>query len=106
MRHLPADSVKAVLGNIAKSVVTNAGEGALQYVLGGISKLGGVSSKQLLSKVEGIENGLLRAAAALGIEGLSEVTEEELQLVLEPLYHSIVFGEAYDAPTVEEYWNS
>ena len=80
-----------------------ASEGALQYVLGGISKLGGVSSKQLLTKIAGIENGLLRASAALGIKGLSEVTEEELQLVLEPLYRTIVFGEAYDAPTIEEY---
>ncbi len=47
-------------------------------------------------------SGLLRAAAALGIKGLSEATEEELQLLLEPLYRSIVSGEDYDAPTVEE----
>ena len=72
-------------------------------MLGGISKLGGVSSKQLLTKIAGIENGLLRAAAALGINGLSEVAEKELQLVLQPLYRTIVFGEAYDAPTIEEY---
>ena len=38
----------------------------------------------------------------LGIKGLSEVSENELQLVLEPLYRTIVFGEDYDAPTVEE----
>ncbi len=83
-------------------VLIGASEGTLQYLLGGISKLGGVSSQQLLTKISGIENGLLRAAAALGIKGLSEVTEEELQLLLEPLYRSIVSGEDYDAPTVEE----
>ncbi len=84
------------------AVLIGVSESALQYVLGGISKLGGVSSQQLLTKISGIENGLLRAAAALGIKGLSEVTEEELQLLLEPLYRSIVSGEDYDAPTVEE----
>ena len=39
---------------------------------------------------------------SFSIKGLSEVTEEELQLVLRPLYRSIVSGEDYDAPTVEE----
>ena len=78
-------------------------EGALQYALGGIKKLGGLSSESLMTKVAGIDNGLLRAAAALGVKGLSEVSEEELQLALEPLYRSIVFGEEYNAPTVEEF---
>ena len=73
-------------------------EAALQYALGGISKLGGVSTEQLLTKVAGIDNAIWRVAAKIG----SEVTEEELQLFLEPLYRTLVFGEDYSAPALEE----
>ena len=77
-------------------------EAALQYALGGIGKLGGVSSEQLLTKVAGIDNAILRVAAAAGVKIGSEVTEEELQLFLEPLYRTLVFGEDYSAPAMEE----
>ena len=71
-------------------------------MLGGISKLGGVNAEKLLTKVAGIDNALLRVAAAGGIKLGSEVTEEELQLFLEPLYRTLVFGEDYSAPALEE----
>ena len=77
-------------------------EATLQYLLGGIGKLGGVSSEQLLTKVAGIDNAILRVAAAAGVKIGSEVTEEELQLFLEPLYRTLVFGEDYSAPAMEE----
>jgi len=86
------------------AIAVGASEGALQYLLGGIGKLAapsGVSGK-LLSKVASIDNGLLRAAAAAGIKSGSEIVEEELQNYLEPLYRTLIFGEEYDAPTVED----
>ena len=82
--------------------MVDASEASLQYLLGGISKLGGVSSEQLLTKVAGIDNALLRVAAAAGVKIGSELTEEELQLVLEPLYRTLIFGEDYNAPAMEE----
>mgnify|MGYP003300468029 CR=1 FL=1 len=57
---------------------------------------------QLLTKVAGIDNAILRVAAAAGVKIGSEVTEEELQLFLEPLYRTLVFGEDYSAPAMEE----
>lgn len=86
------------------AIAVGASEGALQYILGGVGKLaapGGVSGK-LLTKVASIDNGLLRAAAAAGVKGGSEIAEEELQNYLEPLYRTLIFGEEYDAPTVED----
>ena len=84
------------------AMLVGTSEAALQYALGGIGKLGGVSSEQLLTKVTGIDNAILRVAAAAGVKIGSEVTEEELQLFLEPLYRTLVFGEDYSAPAMEE----
>ena len=84
------------------AMLVGTSEAALQYALGGISKLGGVSTEQLLTKVAGIDNAIWRVAAAAGIKIGSEVTEEELQLFLEPLYRTLVFGEDYSAPATEE----
>ena len=84
------------------STLVGAAEGTLQYILGGIGKLGGVSSSKLLSKVAAIDNSLLRISAKLGVEIGSEIIEEELQNFLEPAFRSIIFGEEYDAPTIDE----
>ena len=84
------------------SVLVGAAEGTLQYLLGGIGKLGGVSSSKLLSKITAIDNSLLRVSAKLGISIGSEILEEEAQLFLEPAFRSIIFGEDYDAPTIDE----
>ncbi len=84
------------------ATLVGASESALQYVQGGISKLGGISTDQLLTKVATIDNALLRVAAAAGVKIGSEVAEEELQLFLEPLYRTLVFGEDYSAPAMEE----
>ena len=43
----------------------------------------------------------MRVAAA-GVKIGSEVTEEELQLFLEPLYRTLVMGEDYSVPAMEE----
>lgn len=85
-------------------IAVGASEGALQYLLGGIGKLGGTANltNKTLAKVAAIDNGLLRAAAAAGVKGAGEVIEEELQNFLEPLYRSVLFGEEYTAPEIEE----
>ena len=85
-------------------VAVGASEGALQYLLGGISKLSGTGNltNKMLAKVSSIDNGLLRAAAAAGVKGAGEVVEEELQNYLEPLYRKILFNEEYTAPEIED----
>ena len=82
--------------------ITGASEGLLQYLLGGISDLGGISSSKILGKVATIKNTWLKVFAKYGIQGLSEVTEEEAQLYLEPLYRKFIFGEEYEAPKMQE----
>ena len=80
-------------------------EGGLQYAIGGITKLAGGTGKlsaTVLNKIAAIDNAALRIAAKLGWETAKEIGEEELQNYLEPLVRSIVFGEEYDAPTIEE----
>ena len=97
------------------STLVGASEGTLQYLIGGISKLGGISNKiaggtaKLAGKVAAIDNSLLRVAAKLGLKGLNlginiggEILEEELQNFLEPALRTIIFGEEYDAPTIDE----
>ena len=78
-----------------------AAEGTMQYLLGGISKLGGMSSK-MAGKISVIDNALLRGAAKYGLSIGSEIVEEELQNFLEPAFRAILFGEDYDAPTISE----
>lgn len=84
------------------SLLVGASEAGLQYLLGGIGALGGVTDDLLLSKVSQIDNALARLALSGVVKIGSEVTEEELQNFLEPAFRSILFGEDYDAPTVEE----
>lgn len=79
-----------------------AAEGSLQYLLGGISKLGGVSTEKILQKVAGIEKVLLRIPATAAVRLAGEVSEEELQLWLEPAIESLVFNTDFDAPDWEE----
>ena len=95
--------------------LVGAAEGTLQYLIGGIGSLGGVSGKvasstaKLAGKVAAIDSSLLRVAAKLGLKGLnlglnisSEILEEELQNYLEPAFRTIIFSEEYDAPTMDE----
>jgi len=83
-------------------VLVGAAEGGLQYALGGISKLGGMNSTKLAAKATAIDNAIWRMVATGAISLGSEITEEELQLFLEPAINAVVFDEAYDVPTLEE----
>lgn len=67
-------------------------ESALQYALGGISKLGGLSANKIASIVGKIDSGFLRAAATIGIDMASEGIEEGLQEVLGTLFSNSILG--------------
>ena len=85
------------------AALIGASEAGLSYLLSGISAVGGklgVSGK-LASKVDKIDNALARIVSKGALSIGSEVTEEELQLFIEPALNSIVFGEDYDVPTIE-----
>lgn len=85
------------------AALTGASEGGLQYLLSGISAMGGKATNNILSnKIAGIGNGLARVGAKFVASGIGEATEEVLQLFVEPAIIAAVTGEAYQAPTVEE----
>lgn len=73
------------------STAVGASEALLQYALGGIGKLGGVSSK-LAKAVEGIDNGLLRFALQYGGKMASEGLEEGLQEILNPIFKNAILN--------------
>ena len=86
----------------AYGTIIGALEGGLQSTIGGISSLAGIKGGKVMSKIAGIKKAGLRIAAKLGWNTLKEIGEEELQNFLEPAVRSIVFGEDYDAPKIEE----
>lgn len=77
-------------------------ETMLQKLLGGISALGGISDTKIMASLSKIDSALLRGAAKLGVNLAGEIAEEELQNYLEPAFRTILFGEDYDAPTIDE----
>jgi len=57
---------------------------------------------KLDGKISAIKNALLKGSAKYGISLGGEILEEELQNFLEPAFRTIIFGEKYDMPTVQE----
>lgn len=87
----------------AYAVLTGASEGGLQYLLGGIGKLGGKVSNSVISKtVQNIDNAITRVAADLGTRMLGEGTEEYLQEVLNPVFRNIALDENNPVELVSE----
>ena len=77
----------------AYSAMIGASEAGLQYLLGGISKLGGkVTGPAVTKMLNGIDNGILRTAAKIGGNMFSEGFEEGLQEVLTPWFESLTLG--------------
>jgi hypothetical protein len=75
-------------------LLVGASEGALQYLLGGISKLGGRFTGGIAGKaIQNIDNALLRVAASGAIKMAGEGTEEYLQEILDPIYRNLLFDE-------------
>lgn len=77
------------------AAITGAAEGAMQYLIGGISELGGVSEEQLLSVAKRINDAGLRFATETGVHILSETTEELAQNRLESYLRSQFRGEDF-----------
>ncbi len=79
----------------AYAVLNGASESGLQYVLGGISSLGGKAYKAVADEaVVAARNAFQAAAIKYGASMLSEATEEGLQSILDPYFKSLVtFGE-------------
>ena len=78
-------------------------EAALQYFIGGISKLGGKHSVSsgITNLVNKLDNVYVRAAVKLELSSNAEGLEEGLQRFLEPVFHSLATGETFEAPE----WN-
>lgn len=78
-------------------------EAGLQYLLGGISKLGGKASGNVINKVVSkVDNAFARTAIKLGGSMASEGLEEGLQAVLEPWFKHIATGVDFEAANIDE----
>ena len=75
----------------AYSTLVGASEAGLQYLLGGISSLGGKVSGNVLTKMmSGVDNAFLRTALSVGGNMLSEGIEEGLQEILTPWFQNLL----------------
>lgn len=75
-------------------ILIGASEGALQYLLGGMSKLGGKLTGGAAAKaIQNIDNALLRVAANGAIHMAGEGAEEYLQEILDPIYRNLLLDE-------------
>ena len=87
--------------------LVGASETVLQYALGGISKLGGKLSGNVIANfVSKLDNAIARTAIQLGGNMASEGLEEAIQTVLEPAFKAWMTGETFEAPEWEEVWYS
>lgn len=88
-------------------LLVGASEAALQYALGGISKLGGkVTGNAIIKFLSKFDNALARTAIQLGGNMASEGIEEAIQTILEPAFKAMMTGETFEAPEWEEVWYS
>ena len=84
-------------------ILIGASEATLQYLLGGISSMGGkVTGKTVQTTIQNIDNALLRAAADIGINMASEGMEEYIQEILDPVYRNLLLGEDNEFKLVSE----
>ena len=87
----------------AYGVMVGASEAGLQYLLGGISKLGGKLSGKVVTKlISKVDNAIAKVAIELGGNMLSEGVEEAVQSVLEPVFKAIATGEDFEGVDLEE----
>ena len=83
-------------------VLVGGSEALLQYALGGISKLGGKVSNNVIQKmVSGIDNGFARFALEMGGSMAAEGLEEGLQEILNPFFENIAFNADNDLSDVD-----
>ena len=75
-------------------ILVGASEGSLQYLLGGMSKLGGKLTGGAAAKaIQNIDHALLRIATSGTIKMAGEGAEEYLQEILDPIYRNLLLGE-------------
>ena len=76
------------------SGLVGASEATLQYLLGGIGKLGGgkLTTEALVKVANSMDNAFARVAIKLGANAVGEFTEEYLQEVLNPVFKNFAFG--------------
>ena len=85
------------------SLLVGASEAGLQYLLGGISKLGGkLTGNVAKNTIQNIDNALLRIAVDAGIHMAGEGSEEYLQDILEPAFRNLCFDENNKIKLVSE----
>ena len=85
----------------AYATLVGASEAGLQYVLGGISKLGATPAAKVATQVAKIDNAFGQAALRLGASMMSEGVEEGLQSVLEPAFATLILDEKYQVSPQE-----
>ena len=87
----------------AYGLMVGAAEGGLQYLMGGISKLGGKVTGNVAAKLASkVDNAIAKVAIELGGSMLSEGLEEATQSVLEPIFKAIASGEDFEGVDIEE----
>ncbi len=75
-------------------ILIGASESSLQYLLGGMSKLGGKLTGGAAAKaIQNIDHALLRIATSGTIKMAGEGAEEYLQEILDPIYRNLLLGE-------------
>jgi len=75
-------------------LMIGAAEAGMQYVLGGISKLGSkVTGGAIAKSIQNIDNAMLRVAAQMGASAISEGTEEYLQEIISPIIRNMMLDE-------------
>ncbi len=92
-------------------LLVGSSEATLQYLLGGIGKLGGNGlSKVAINNLDKVDNILARVAKSAGgkifLNGVSEGFEEGLQAILEPYLWQAVSGEEGSVSWEETLYNS
>ncbi len=85
------------------AALVGASETALSYALGGISKLGGKVSGNVISMlVSKVDNAIARVAIDIGGNMLSEGLEEAIQEVLDPIFKMAATGEDFEGIDLEQ----
>ena len=84
-------------------LMVGAAEAGMEYLLGGITKLGGKLPDGLVGKIlTKVDNAFARTAIKIGGSMASEGLEEGLQTVIEPWLKEIATGVDWDDPSVDE----
>ncbi len=103
MRNLGYDEGQAR----AYGLLVGASETTLQYLTGGLSKLGGKLTGNAINKVvASLDNAIAKTAITLGGKMASEGLEEALQEVLDPAFKMMATGEDFEGIDWEQVFYS